>query len=469
MNVKDLVISLKVKDEGIKKLKAFNEELKTTMKSTSRIAGGTFKDLIKGIKKDYRTYKTIPEGNLGVFLGLTNERITSYLKDLFENKVAPTVKKLGTGLFGKKGLAAPVIASLIYIGRSIIDVIKKIGSLVISLSQASYELMKLNRNFGLSTDAMQQFGYAAVASGVKMSDFNSAIAGLKKQSADIMLGRGNISPYALLGLNPHEDPIQLLVHLQQRLRELPEAIGTAFASDLGLSPDMINFVRSGEFARMQARPKLSQSELRTIERTRNLLLDVMNMFSLLGQKLISYLSPYIEIVFGRLNWYLKAAISNTESLKSVLIAGIVSLETALFVMSPKLAIVLHTLSAIAIIIDDIVTSGGKGLMILIEYIAIKLQKLLHPGSSGLTNIANAIDPASVSNPLMAISGGGTSFEEAEAKLEQLRAIRRAEIKASGEIMMKLKNDETGAIITKKLLEVGKDLILDVSLSGLEGE
>ena len=29
MNVKDLVISLKVKDEGLEKLKAFNKEIKT--------------------------------------------------------------------------------------------------------------------------------------------------------------------------------------------------------------------------------------------------------------------------------------------------------------------------------------------------------------------------------------------------------------------------------------------------------
>ena len=139
---------------------------------------------------------------------------------------------------------------------------------------------------------------------------------------------------------------------------------------------MINFVRSGEFARMQARPKLSQSELRTIERTRNLLLDVMNMFSLLGQKLISYLSPYIEIVFGRLNFYLKSAISNTESLSSTFIAAIIAIETAMLVLAPKMTLVLNILTAIALIIDDIVGSGGEGLLVWIEYLSIKISKIL---------------------------------------------------------------------------------------------
>lgn len=374
MNVKDLVISLKVKDEGLEKLKAFNKEIKTnTITSLNQL----LRVLNIGYKRHF-SKEILKENKGNVFSFLKNSlgNINEYLGEVFRTKIGPTVKKLSAETFGRKGLAAPVIASLIYIGRSIVDIIKKIGSLVISLSQASYELMKLNRNFGLSTDAMQQFGYAAVASGVKMSDFNSAIAGLKKQSADIMLGRGNISPYALLGLNPHEDPIQLLVHLQQRLRELPEAIGTAFASDLGLSPDMINFVRSGEFSRMQARPKLSQSELRTIERTRNLLLDVMNMFSLLGQKLISYLSPYIEIVFGRLNFYLKSAISSTENLSSTFIAAIIAIETAMLALAPKMTLVLNILSAIALIIDDIVGSGGKGLLVLIEYLSIKISKIL---------------------------------------------------------------------------------------------
>ena len=374
MNVKDLVISLKVKDEGLEKLKAFNKEIKTnTITSLNQL----LRVLNIGYKRHF-SKEILKENKGNVFSFVKNSlgNINEYLSEVFRTKISPTVKKLSKETFGRKGLAAPVIASLIYIGRSIVDIIKKIGSLVISLSQASYELMKLNRNFGLSTDAMQQFGYAAVASGVKMSDFNSAIAGLKKQSADIMLGRGNISPYALLGLNPHEDPIQLLVHLQQRLRELPEAIGTAFASDLGLSPDMINFVRSGEFARMQARPKLSQSELRTIERTRNLLLDVMNMFSLLGQKLISYLSPYIEIVFGRLNFYLKSAISNTESLSSTFIAAIIAIETAMLVLAPKMTLVLNILTAIALIIDDIVGSGGEGLLVWIEYLSIKISKIL---------------------------------------------------------------------------------------------
>ena len=348
MNIKELFVSIKVNVNGLKKLQNFNKELK---------------EVIASMGKLQRTMKS--------------SNVAQAEKNLVDANTVldrqPDNRK--SGLFDKLG-KAPIVASLIYIGRTFLDVTKKVSSFVITISQASYELLKLNRNFGVSTSALQAFGYEAVANGVKMSDFNSAIANLRKQSADILLGRGNISPYALLGLNPHEDPEKLLVHLQQRLRELPESIGTAFASDLGLSPDMINFIRRGDFARIQARPKLSGSELRTLERARNLLLDVSNMFSVLGQKMMTYLAPYIEIVFGRLNFYLKEAMSSADKLQAVIISALVGIETAMFVMSPKLAVILNALAGISLIIDDLVTSGGRGIKIWIDYLTTKIEKIL---------------------------------------------------------------------------------------------
>ena len=220
-SLKDLFISIKVKPTGTGKLKEFNETIKTTL----------------SLMKDFKRVQA-------------NTSINNAEKKLVETENKQKTNKKGSFLS-----IAPNIASVVYLTKALANLINKVG-------QLSYELLKLNRNFGVSTNMLQNFGYEAVANGVKMEDFNSAIATLKKNSADIMLGRGNISPYALLGLNPHEDPEKMLVNLQRRLRELPESIGTAFASDLGLSMDMINYIRKADFSRAGSRAILSNKELR---------------------------------------------------------------------------------------------------------------------------------------------------------------------------------------------------------------
>ena len=458
MKVKELFVTIDAKVRGLKKLEAFNKEMKQVMA------------LLKEFNKAVKSMSS----------SKTEEALA---------KADAEVSKEGSNKNGKKGFLAslqnaPIVASIVYIGRAVLDLSRKIGSLVLSFSQASYELLKLNRNFGVSTDAIQQFGYAAVASGVKMSDFNSAIAGLRKQSADIMLGRGNISPYALLGLNPHEDPEKLLVHLQQRLRELPESIGTAFASDLGLSPDMINFVRSGDFARMQSRPKLSRSDLNAIEQSRKLLLDVMNMFSLLGQKMMAYLSPIIQNVFGRLNYYIKLIISNTTLLKTTIIGTIVAIGTALFTMAPHLSAILTALTAIALIIEDIAKMGGRGTIAMIEYI---IEKVIR----GAVEITNQIEETFGFAKKTEAWLKETSFYNSFGKfLDKFESVTKAVVGKSGttafipgNARMVLENKQTvsGTITVKGANgeELGKgtvgssssgsDIILDTDLSGTTGD
>lgn len=470
MKVKELFVTIDAKVRGLKKLEAFNKEMKQVMA------------LLKEFNK---AVKSMSSSKVEETLVKPDAEVSKVEETLAKSDAK--VSKEGSNRNGKRGFLAslqnaPIVASIVYIGRAVLDLSRKIGSLVLSFSQASYELLKLNRNFGVSTDAIQQFGYAAVASGVKMSDFNSAIAGLRKQSADIMLGRGNISPYALLGLNPHEDPEKLLVHLQQRLRELPESIGTAFASDLGLSPDMINFVRSGDFARMQSRPKLSRSDLNAIEQSRKLLLDVMNMFSLLGQKMLAYLSPIIQNVFGRLNYYIKLIISNTTLLKTTIIGTIVAISTALFTLSPHLSTIMATLTAIALIIEDLVKMGGRGTLAWVEYLIEKIVK----GAIEVTDrIEETFGLSKKMNSFFEESGIRDGFGKFLSGWESVQKFfsgsTTAFVPGNTRVMLESKQTVSGTITVKDMngQELGKgtvgssssgsDIILDTDLSGTTGD
>ena len=342
-SLKDLFISIKVKPTGTGKLKEFNETIKTTL----------------SLMKDFKRVQA-------------NTSINNAEKKLVETENKQKTNKKGSFLS-----IAPNIASVVYLTKALANLINKVG-------QLSYELLKLNRNFGVSTNMLQNFGYEAVANGVKMEDFNSAIATLKKNSADIMLGRGNISPYALLGLNPHEDPEKMLVNLQRRLRELPESIGTAFASDLGLSMDMINYIRKADFSRAGSRAILSNKELRILERARNIILDFKNTITVLIQKIGTNLAPIFNTVFGGLNYLIQSLISNTRLLGDVFTLVFGTLLTKLVLKNP----ILSAIMGIFIVVEDLVKTGGKGLAVWFEFISLRIQLLFEDIKSGLANLMN---------------------------------------------------------------------------------
>ena len=328
-SLKDLFISIKVKPKGTEKLKEFNETIKTTL----------------SLMKDFKRVNGI---------------------NTSENKLVQTEKEVTEKTKkNKKGFLniAPNIASVVYLTKALTNLIGRVG-------QLSYELLKLNRNFGVSTNMLQNLGYEAVANGVKMEDFNSAIATLKKNSADIMLGRGNISPYALLGLNPHEDPEKMLISLQKRLRELPESIGTAFASDLGLSMDMINYIRKADFSRKA--PLLSNAELKTLEKARNLILDFKNTLSILVQKISISLAPLVNNVFGGINDWIKSAILGTEQLSSTIIASLTAVGVFLTTKFPMFSAIVGGF----LVIEDIIKNGGEGIKLWAEYLLVNVMDAL---------------------------------------------------------------------------------------------
>lgn len=357
MNVKDLVVTIKANVQGLEKLKAFNEQLKIALETIQKI---------KGVK--FNLQKTTDDA--------TKSLAETESSESSSNTDSKKSGKLGLLAFLKGLKAAPYVAALIYIGKAITDVIKKVASLTISLSQTSYEVLRLSRNFGVSTDSLQRFGNLAVAQGVKLSDFQSAISNLRKMSADIMLGRGDISPFAILGINPHQDPEKILIQLQQRLKQLPEAVGTAFASDLGLSPDMINFVRRTDFGRLAKQPKLSASELKTLEDMRSSALELLNLLTILAQKTLAFFSPVIKLVLVPVNNLLRSITSNTMKLRWAIVNLATAFNIAVAVINPALGGVLLTLEALGLIMEDLVKTGGKGFIAWVIYSALVIKKAL---------------------------------------------------------------------------------------------
>jgi len=111
------------------------------------------------------------------------------------------------------------------------------------ISKVAFELDKFSKLTGLSTQALQRWQQMAAASGVSAEEMQSSIANLKREAVEISFGRGNIAPWAMLGIDPRQDPFDILDQLQKKLKLFPSAIGAKLAADVGLSENMINFLK----------------------------------------------------------------------------------------------------------------------------------------------------------------------------------------------------------------------------------
>lgn len=114
-------------------------------------------------------------------------------------------------------------------------------------SDAAVHIDKISSLTGLSTNAIQRLGDMAAQTGGNIDDVAGAVSNFQKQSVDIMLGRGgNVGAYQMFGLNPHDDPLKLLDQIGAKLKTMPTALGTNLARDLGLSDDLIYFLKNAE-------------------------------------------------------------------------------------------------------------------------------------------------------------------------------------------------------------------------------
>ena len=115
------------------------------------------------------------------------------------------------------------------------------------MSDVAVNIDKIHTLTGLSNNSIQRMGDMAAQTGANVDDLAGAVQSFQKQSVDIMLGKGgNIGTFQFLGIDPHEDPLKILEQLSKKLKTMPTALGTSMAKDLGLSDDLIYFLKNAD-------------------------------------------------------------------------------------------------------------------------------------------------------------------------------------------------------------------------------
>ncbi|MDR3244662.1 MAG: hypothetical protein LBT79_07940 [Elusimicrobiota bacterium] len=133
-----------------------------------------------------------------------------------------------------KGLVNSSIAAKV----ALIAVVGAMSKLTYEAAQMGLALDKYEALTGKSVEQLQKFQYMAAQAGVSAQEVSSAIMGIQKAQTDVLLGKGNIAPFQLLGISPNEDPVKVLEQLRVKINQLPPATARAITSQMGISDNI---------------------------------------------------------------------------------------------------------------------------------------------------------------------------------------------------------------------------------------
>jgi hypothetical protein len=122
------------------------------------------------------------------------------------------------------------------------------------------DLDKYEKLTGKSADQLQELKFMAEQAGISGDELAGTIQSLQKARTDILLGKGNITPFMMLGIDPNTDPVEMLEVLRRKIGELPVEIARNNTGMLGISDDMFYMLsQSGEaFEKLQEKYKLTE-------------------------------------------------------------------------------------------------------------------------------------------------------------------------------------------------------------------
>lgn len=157
------------------------------------------------------------------------------LGDFFKESEFASLGFLGrlTDMIGKANLVR--IAILAVVGAMV--------KLTANAAEAAEHLFKFALNTGMSTTSLQKWQMQAEQVGVGAEEVAGSLSALQQKAMDIQLGRGDAGAFQLAGVSWFADAETQLRQIEQMLATRPAAMGTKLAMDMGLSEDMITFLR----------------------------------------------------------------------------------------------------------------------------------------------------------------------------------------------------------------------------------
>ena len=185
-------------------------------------------------------------------------------------------------------------------------------SLVAGLTAVSFKLkdmleesmnaaagFKLFRNqSGLSTEELQKWQIMAERANISTEAVTGSVLALQRNIAEIRLGRGNLMPFQLLGIDVTGSPFEILMKIREKLSELNRPQAMNIMGMFGISPEMINIMtltndQFKELAQTQGLIFKSDQQENALRLKRSVV-DLRLEFRALGRELSDLLGPLLR-------------------------------------------------------------------------------------------------------------------------------------------------------------------------------
>lgn len=228
-------------------------------------------------------------------------------------------------------------------------------------TRAIVALDNFNKITGVNTDTLRQWGFIAEQSNVKASSVISAFETITRARGDMLAGRGISNAWALLGVDPSQDPEKVFNEVLQKLGQIKDVnLRNVRISDLGFDPQLVNLIGKtredlqGVFVNLQVKDK----EKKALLDLKKSFVDLRITFALFTEKIAASFFPIKSTLdlIGRMIYIFNTVIEATLGWERTL-----KILTGTFlILFSKAHPIVAFLTAIALIIEDIWTyfEGG---------------------------------------------------------------------------------------------------------------
>ena len=141
--------------------------------------------------------------------------------------------------------------------------------LVVGFAKMSQEARKFAMNMavfeantGLSAQNLQKMSFMAAQAGVSLDDLSGTLQNLQSMSKEIALGGGNLRPFFMLGINPHQDPVKILNQIGAAIRrnEKNPAMLRHIVEELGISNELYYALLQGQTEELEEQYVLKKED-----------------------------------------------------------------------------------------------------------------------------------------------------------------------------------------------------------------
>ena len=101
------------------------------------------------------------------------------------------------------------------------------------------ELRNFNAQTDFSVEKMQRWKAIAEQNNVAFDSLIGAFKTLQQNRAEMLVGGGNTSPYAMLGIDPRQDPLKVFDQIREKISVLDKGLQRWYLGQFGLSEDLL--------------------------------------------------------------------------------------------------------------------------------------------------------------------------------------------------------------------------------------